>query len=107
MTTGRRIEVRMPALSPGLEDAEILAWHAGIGDHLVAGQPLVSVATTDAVVQVTAPEAGSIVTLVGSVGERLRVNALLAELDATHRDSGTVVGELPVTPSSYSEDSNP
>lgn len=33
----------LPDLGEGLQDAEIVAWHVGIGDEVAADQPLVSV----------------------------------------------------------------
>ena len=46
---------RLPDLGEGLEEAEIVAWHAGEGDHVIADQPLVSVETDKAVVEIPRP----------------------------------------------------
>jgi pyruvate dehydrogenase E2 component (dihydrolipoamide acetyltransferase) len=35
----------LPDLGEGLQEAEIVAWHVGVGDHVVTDQPLVSVET--------------------------------------------------------------
>ena len=40
----------LPDLGEGLQEAEIVSWHVGAGDHVVADQPLVSVETDKAVV---------------------------------------------------------
>ena len=48
----------LPDLGEGLEEAEIVAWHVNCGDHVVADQPLVSVETDKAVVEVPRPGAG-------------------------------------------------
>ena len=45
----------LPDLGEGLEEAEIVAWHVTEGDHVVADQPLVSVETDKAVVEVPSP----------------------------------------------------
>ena len=42
----------LPDLGEGLQDAEIVAWHVAEGDHVVADQPLVSVETDKAVVEI-------------------------------------------------------
>ena len=47
-------------LEEGLQDAEIVAWHVAEGDHVVADQPLVSVETDKAVVEVPSPRSGRI-----------------------------------------------
>ena len=45
----------LPDLGEGLEEAEIVAWHVNEGDHVVTDQPLVSVETDKAVVEVPSP----------------------------------------------------
>ena len=85
----------LPDLGEGLQDAEIVAWHVAAGDHVVADQPLVSVETEKAVVEVPSPHAGRIAALHGAVGERVAVGAPLVEFEeGAHPDTGTVVGEL-------------
>jgi 2-oxoisovalerate dehydrogenase E2 component (dihydrolipoyl transacylase) len=42
----------LPDLGEGLEEAEIVTWHVNEGDHVVTDQPLVSVETDKAVVEV-------------------------------------------------------
>jgi len=49
----------LPDLGEGLVEAEIVEWHVGVGDHVVAGQPLVSVETDKSVVEVPSPRAGT------------------------------------------------
>ena len=49
----------LPDLGEGLEEAEIVAWHVTEGDHVVADQPLVSVETDKAVVELPSPQSGS------------------------------------------------
>ena len=50
----------LPDLGEGLEEAEIVAWHVNEGDHVVTDQPLVSVETDKAVVEVPSPWSGRI-----------------------------------------------
>ena len=50
----------LPDLGEGLQEAEIVTWHVGEGDHVVADQPLVSVETDKAVVEIEAPIAGTL-----------------------------------------------
>jgi len=89
----------LPDLGEGLQEAEIVAWHVGEGDHVVADQPLVSVETEKAVVEVPSPRAGRIARLSAAVGDRVKVGAPLVEFeDAGHPDTGTVVGELSAAP---------
>ena len=62
----------LPDLGEGLQEAELVAWHVGEGDHVVADQPLVSVETEKAVVEVPSPQDGKIARLCVQPGERSR-----------------------------------
>jgi pyruvate dehydrogenase E2 component (dihydrolipoamide acetyltransferase) len=86
---------RLPDLGEGLQEAEIVAWSVGPGDHVVAEQPLVSVETDKAVVEIPSPHAGRIAKLHGKPGEIVPIGAPLVEFEGGESaDTGTVVGEL-------------
>src|SRR5271166_537973 len=85
----------LPDLGEGLQEAELVAWHVAEGDHVVADQPLVSVETEKAVVEVPSPHAGRIARLLAKPGDRIKVGAPIVTFeDGAHGDTGTVVGEL-------------
>ncbi len=85
----------LPDLGEGLEEAEIVAWHVNEGDHVVVDQPLVSVETDKAVVEVPSPFSGRIARLFGAKGDLVKVGAPLVEFaEGGEQDTGTVVGEL-------------
>jgi pyruvate dehydrogenase E2 component (dihydrolipoamide acetyltransferase) len=85
----------LPDLGEGLQEAEIVAWHVAEGDHVVADQPLVSVETEKAVVEIPSPQAGRIARLLAKPGDRVRVGAPIVIFEeGPHADTGTVVGEL-------------
>jgi pyruvate dehydrogenase E2 component (dihydrolipoamide acetyltransferase) len=90
----------LPDLGEGLKEAEIVTWHVGAGDHVVADQPLVSVETDKAVVEIPAPHAGLIAKLHGAVGDIVQTGApLVAFAVAPEADTGAIVGEIePRTP---------
>jgi 2-oxoisovalerate dehydrogenase E2 component (dihydrolipoyl transacylase) len=89
----------LPDLGEGLQEAELVAWHVGEGDHVVADQPLVSVETEKAVVEVPSPQDGKIARLCVHPGERVKVGAPLVEFEEGPRtDTGTIVGELSAAP---------
>jgi 2-oxoisovalerate dehydrogenase E2 component (dihydrolipoyl transacylase) len=81
---------RLPDLGEGLAEAEILEWHVKPGDRVLVDQPMVSVETAKAVVEVPVPYSGTITALHGAVGDILATGAPLIEFD-----SGTVVGSMP------------
>src|SRR5215831_804481 len=89
----------LPDLGEGLQEAELVAWHVGEGDHVVADQPLVSVETEKAVVEVPSPQDGKIARLCVQPGERVKVGGPLVEFEEGPRaDTGTIVGELAAEP---------
>jgi len=82
---------KLPDLGEGLAEAEILEWHVKPGDHVTVDQPMVSVETAKAVVDVPVPVNGTVVALHGAVGDIIATGAPLIDFD-----SGTVVGTMPI-----------
>jgi len=88
-------EFALPDLGEGLDEAEIVAWHVGKGDRVVADQPLVSVETDKAVVEVPAPWSGTVSELLVAPGTVCAIGTPLARFDTGARhDAGAIVGEL-------------
>lgn len=86
----------LPDVGEGLQEAEIVAWHVGVGDHVVADQPLVSVETDKAVVEIPSPLSGHIEALHGAPGDVIDVGQALVEFaDGEADDAGAIVGSLP------------
>ena len=85
----------LPDLGEGLEEAEIVAWLVNEGDHVVANQPLVSVETDKAVVEIPSPWSGTIARRFGAKGDLIKVGAALVEFgEGAEADTGTIVGEV-------------
>lgn len=92
---------KLPDLGEGLQEAEIVAWHVGEGSRVVLDQPLLSVETAKAIVDVPAPFAGLVMRCHAGVGDIVPLGAPLVDIDedAACSDSGTVVGHVePVRP---------
>ena len=87
----------LPDLGEGLPDAEIHEWFVKEGDHVKADQPLVSMETAKAVVDVPSPQDGVVIKFFGKPGDVIKTGeplvAFAAEEEKT-RDKGTVVGNL-------------
>ena len=85
----------LPDLGEGLEEAEIVTWYVNEGDHVVTDQPLVSVETDKAVVEIPSPSSGRIAHLFGAKGDIVKVGMPLVEFaEGAEQDTGTIVGEL-------------
>lgn len=90
---------KLPDLGEGLQEAEIVTWHVAEGDHVVADQPLLSVETDKAVVEIPAPVSGTISELIAKVGEMVPIGGPLVRISTgTSEDLGTVVGNLGASP---------
>lgn len=97
---------RLPDLGEGLPDAEIVEWFAKAGDTVGRDQPLVTVETAKAIVEIPSPQAGVIRQLLGEPGDLVRVGDPLVVFadaeehgtetapDTGRQDTGTVVGEV-------------
>ncbi|MFN2301689.1 MAG: dihydrolipoamide acetyltransferase family protein [Gammaproteobacteria bacterium] len=112
---------KLPDLGEGLPEAEIVTWHVKVGDSVKVDQPLLSVETAKAVVDVPSPWTGTIKKLHGAEGDMIPTHAALVDFDvdgeataaaaemadttppedaprkAVKEDSGTVVGNMPTS----------
>ncbi len=70
---------KLPDLGEGLPDAEIREWHVKVGDEIKADQPLVSMETAKAIVEVPSPLSGKITKLFGKEGDTIETGSALVE----------------------------
>jgi 2-oxoisovalerate dehydrogenase E2 component (dihydrolipoyl transacylase) len=82
----------LPDLGEGLEDAEITAWHVSEGETITLNQPLLTVETAKAEVEVPSPFAGVVMACHGDVGEVVLVGRVLVEIETGDPGSGTGPG---------------
>ncbi len=98
----------LPDLGEGLAEAEIVKWHVKEGDAIKVDQPMVSVETAKAVVEVPSPHSGKIRKLYAKAGDIVETGKPLVDFDvagkaaaeaspAKSKDSGTVVGNMPTS----------
>ena len=108
----------LPDLGEGLPDATVVEWFVKEGDSIRLDEPLVSMETAKAVVEVPSPVSGKVLKLAGAAGDIVNTGAMLAVFEpdaslpqraeghdtghhhgapakATASDDG---GELPVQP---------
>lgn len=90
----------LPDLGEGLAEAEIREWYVNEGDHVTVDQPLVSMETAKAVLDVPSPYAGKISKLHGTANQIIQTGAPFITFDidgeeaAKPQDGGSVVGAL-------------
>jgi len=94
---------KLPDLGEGLQEAEIVEWHIKEGDQVRLDQPLLSVETAKAIVDIPSPHNGRIHKLYVAAGDIPEVGDPLVEFELdeanqqtapTQQDQGTVVGEM-------------
>jgi pyruvate dehydrogenase E2 component (dihydrolipoamide acetyltransferase) len=100
------VTFNLPDLGEGLQEAEIVHWHVGEGQRVEVDQPLLSVETAKAIVDVPSPYSGRIVRLHAGPGDTVQTGKPLVEFDlpasaespVTSHDSpsgqGMVVGHM-------------
>ncbi len=71
----------LPDLGEGLPDAEIVEWHVKVGDVVRLDEPLVSMETAKAVVEVPSPFSGKVLRLAGEAGDVILTGAGLVEIE--------------------------
>jgi pyruvate dehydrogenase E2 component (dihydrolipoamide acetyltransferase) len=69
---------RLPDIGEGLTEAEIVEWHAEVGDEVVADRPLVTVETDKTQADLPAPVTGTLLHRGAADGSMLEVGAVLA-----------------------------
>jgi pyruvate dehydrogenase E2 component (dihydrolipoamide acetyltransferase) len=71
----------LPDLGEGLPDATIVEWFVKLGDVIRLDEPLVSMETAKAVVEVPSPVSGKVLKLAGNAGDIVVTGAMLAEFE--------------------------
>ena len=89
---------KLPDLGEGLQEAEIVQWHVKPGDTVKLDQPMVSVETAKAIVDIPAPYEGKVERLYGNPGDIAHIGAPLVGFEGEGGDAsaGTVVGSVEV-----------
>ena len=81
------VTFNLPDLGEGLPEAEIVAWHVSVGERVEVDQPMLSVETAKAVVEVPSPYSGHIVRLHAKAGDTVQTGKPLVEFDLPARAS--------------------
>ena len=71
----------LPDLGEGLPDATIVEWFVKVGDSIQLDEPLISMETAKAVVEVPSPCSGKVLKLAGGEGDIVATGSVLAEFE--------------------------
>jgi 2-oxoisovalerate dehydrogenase E2 component (dihydrolipoyl transacylase) len=81
------VTFNLPDLGEGLPEAEIVSWHVQAGQRVEVDQPLLSVETAKAVVDVPSPYSGKIVRLHAKPGDTVQTGGPLVDFDLPSQSS--------------------
>ncbi|MFP4335403.1 MAG: dihydrolipoamide acetyltransferase family protein [Wenzhouxiangella sp.] len=95
---------KLPDLGEGLPDAEIVEWLVAEGDQVKLDQPLVSMETAKAVVEVPSPVSGRVVRFHGQAGDVIRTGAPLVEFDVEGQAEAQPEAESSPAPAGSDDD---
>ena len=96
-----RYVFKLPDVGEGVAEAEIMKWHAAVGDDIHEEQQLVDIMTDKATVEIVSPVSGRIVSRNGEEGSKLAVGSEFVVFEIPGGDT-----ELPVeTPKPAPRDS--
>ncbi len=89
------VTFNLPDLGEGLPEAEIVAWHVGEGQRVEVDQPLLSVETAKAVVDVPSPYSGQVVRLHAKPGDTVQTGKPLVDFDVPSASEPSDSGRSP------------
>ncbi len=98
-----RFEFKVPDLGEGTVSSEIVAWKVAVGEWVQEDAPLAELSTDKAVVEVSSPVSGRVVSLAGVPGDAVAVGSVLVVFDLVGsklpptRDGGSVGASLLAT----------
>ena len=93
-------EFMLPEIGEGVVEGEIVDWLVAVGDNVKEDQPLVSILTDKATVEIPAGFNGAIVSLNGAAGETVEVGGRLVEYEAA---GGAPAAAKPQAPKNVSQ----
>ena len=92
------ITFKLPDLGEGLPEAEIVSWHVKEGQHIELDQPLLSVETAKAVVEVPSPYTGTVSRLHAKPGDTVETGKPLVDFDLPSDERRTADGSSADSP---------
>ena len=93
-----RFVFKLPDLGEGTAEAEIVAWHAKVGDTVAEDAPLVDMLTDKATVEMTSPVAGKLIEVAGVAGDMAAVGSAIAVFEVEGAGNAKAQAAAPPPP---------
>ena len=74
-------EFRLPDIGEGVAEGEVVRWFVQVGETVKEDDPLVSVLTDKANVEIPSPKTGRVTSIHAQVGEKVKVGGLLVTIE--------------------------
>ena len=88
-------EFRLPDIGEGVAEGEVVKWFVSVGAAVREDEPLVSVLTDKANVEIPSPKSGRILSLHAQVGDKVKVGGLLVTIDTEGEGTGRPAASMP------------
>ena len=83
------IEIKVPQLSESVSEATLLGWKRKTGDAVARGENLIDIETDKVVLELPAPQSGTLVEILKEEGSVVTSGEVIARLDDTARPQAT------------------
>ncbi len=90
-----RFEFRLPDMGEGVAEGEVVRWFVSVGAMVREDDPLVSVLTDKANVEIPSPKSGHVLSLHAQVGEKVKVGGLLVTIETEGAGTPAATGPAP------------
>jgi len=94
---------RLPDIGEGIAEAEIVAWHVKLGDHVEEDGRLADMMTDKATVEMESPVAGKVIQVAGEVGDIIAIGSPLVVIET----EGDEAAEEPAAPEPVAKAAEP
>ena len=73
--------VYLPNVGMGISEATIVQWHKSVGDRVEAGEAIAEIETAKSTVEIEAPVAGMLASILFAADAEVEVGALIATIE--------------------------
>jgi len=99
--------IQMPDVGEGITEAEIVEWHAKVGDVVREDDVLAEVMTDKATVEIPSPVDGTVAAVVGEIGDMTPVGTVIIKLEVEGEGNESQIAVQTVEPEAKAEVSKP
>ena len=86
---------KMPDIGEGVVEGEVVEWMVAVGDMVKEDDPILSVMTDKATVEIPSPVDGKVLSIVGEAGDTLPVGVVCIEFEVDGDGNASAAEEAP------------